>query len=152
MLKSTMKNQTPKKTFPKKRERQFKDFSDPNDRFTKIYVGNLVYSMDEGKISKLFSKHGKVGKIQVIRDEKTNRSKGIAFLQMYNREHAENAIQKLNGKEVNGRTLKVSVALEREKKDLKPRNRQSSKNKVEKVEVVAPKRRKRRFNFDFSPK
>lgn len=89
-------------------------FNDPGKRFTKIYVGNLVYSTDEGGIHKLFSKYGKVGKIEVIRDSKTNRSKGIAFLQMYNKDDANKAISKLNGTIVDGRTLKVSVALERE--------------------------------------
>ena len=90
-------------------------FNDPGSRFTKIYVGNLVYSVDEGGLHNLFSKYGKVGKIEVIRDTQTNKSKGIAFLQMYNKEHAKMAISKLNGSLHNGRTLKVSVALEREK-------------------------------------
>jgi RNA recognition motif-containing protein len=91
-------------------------FNDPANRFTKIYVGNLVYSVDEGGIHNLFSKYGKVGKIEVIRDPKTNKSKGIAFLQMYNKDHAKMAIFKLNGSSHNGRTLKVSVALERSTK------------------------------------
>lgn len=88
-------------------------FNDPAKKFTKIYVGNLVYSMDEGNIHSIFAKYGKVGKIEVIRDPKTKQSKGIAFLQMYNKEDAKKAITKLNGSQINGRTLKVSVALER---------------------------------------
>ena len=90
-------------------------FNDPGNRFTKIYVGNLVYSIDEGGIHKMFSKYGKVGKIEVIKDSKTQKSKGIAFLQMYNQEDAMKAINKLNGSVVEGRTLKVSIALERKK-------------------------------------
>lgn len=120
-------------------------FKDPAGRLTKIYVGNLDYSMEESDIHKLFVKFGKIGKILVIRDKKTNRSTGIAFLQMYNREHAENAIQKLNGQEVNGRTLKVSVALEREKLEQKVR-------KVSEPQIKKPLRRKRKFDFNFSPK
>lgn len=90
-------------------------FNDPGKRFTKIYVGNLVYSTREGEIHNLFSKYGKVGKIEVILDPKTQKSKGIAFLQMYNKDDAQKAISKLNGSVVNGRTLKVSIALERNK-------------------------------------
>lgn len=97
------------------KKRQRTSFNDPGNRFTKIYVGNLVYSAEEGRIHQLFSKFGKVGKIEVIRDSKTNKSKGIAFLQMYNKEDANKAISKLNGSIVDGRTLKVSVALERNK-------------------------------------
>lgn len=95
------------------KKKQRSTFNDPTNRFTKIYVGNLVYSIDEGGIHNLFSKYGKVGKIEVIRDPQTKKSKGIAFLQMYNKEHATKAISKLNGSVVSGRTLKVSVALER---------------------------------------
>lgn len=98
-----------------RRRTSFTSRGSANDRFTKIYVGNLNYEMDEAGIYKLFTKFGKVGKIEVIKDKKTQRSKGIAFLQMFNREHAENSIQKLNGRVVGGRTLKVSVALERPK-------------------------------------
>lgn len=88
-------------------------------KITKIYVGNLVYTMDEGSIYKLFTKFGKVGKIEIIKDPKYNRSKGIAFLQMFNKNDAQEAINKLNGTEVNGRTLKVSVALERDELPIK---------------------------------
>ena len=79
--------------------------------------------MDEADICRMFKKFGKVGKIEVIRDKKTQRSTGIAFLQMFNREHAENSIQKLNGSVAGGRTLKVSVALERPKTENKKPNR-----------------------------
>lgn len=103
MLKGLMKKQ--KRT----------SFNDPGKRFTKIYVGNLVFTAEEGRVHQLFSKFGKVGKIEVIRDSKTNKSKGIAFLQMYNKEDANKAISKLNGSIVDGRTLKVSIALERSK-------------------------------------
>ena len=99
-----------------RRRTSFTSRGSADDRFTKISVGNLNYQIDEAGIYKLFTKFGKVGKIEVIRDKKTQQSKGIAFLQMFNREHAENSIQKLNGSVVDGRTLKVSVALERSKK------------------------------------
>ncbi|MBD66331.1 MAG: hypothetical protein CME62_14060 [Halobacteriovoraceae bacterium] len=140
MLKGIMKNRNAQKS-PK-------SFYDPTDKFTKIYVGNMTYDMAEGDINKLFTKYGKVGKIQVIRDPETNKSKGIAFLQMYNREHALTAIDKLNGSEVNGRTLKVSIAQEREKLQKKPKQKVV---KTQTKEEKPRKQRRRKFNFDFSP-
>lgn len=103
------------KTFNKPKS-TFKNLNLTSEKsLTKIYVGNMTYDMDEADINRLFRKYGKIGKIQVIRDQKTNRSKGIAFFQMFNPEHAQAAIKAVNGKVVNDRTLKVSIALEREK-------------------------------------
>ncbi len=83
------------------------------DSVTTIYVGNLSFKRKEGGIKKMFQKFGKVIYVKLIlsHDEK---SKGIAFVQMSNREHANEAIEKLNGREVDGRTLKVSIAAENE--------------------------------------
>lgn len=126
----------------------------PRQQITKIYVGNLNYSTKEGDLHNLFTKYGKVGKIEVIRDKKTEKSTGIAFLQMFNKEHAAESIKKLNGRQMMGRTLKVSVALERE--PLKTTPKDSCKKKpakqIKEVEGKQKRRRKRPFDFDFSQK
>ena len=127
----------------------------PRQQITKIYVGNLNYATKEGDLHNLFTKYGKVGKIEVIRDKKTERSTGIAFLQMFNKEHAAESIKKLNGRQMMGRTLKVSVALEREPLKTSPKNDTKKKpGKPEKEIEAKPKkrRRKRPFDFDFSSK
>jgi RNA recognition motif-containing protein len=104
------------KQYSKKPINTYKNLNQSNEKsLTKMYVGNMDYEMDEGDINRLFRKYGKIGKIQIIRDPKTNRSKGIAFFQMFNPEHAQEAIKAVNGRIVNDRTLKVSIALEREK-------------------------------------
>lgn len=108
-----MRNRRNKEPSQQPKRRHYKNLNSDHKSLTKIYIGNMDYDMDEADINKIFTKYGKVGKINIIRDKKTNRSKGIGFFQMFNREHAENAIQAINGKIVRNRTLKVSVALER---------------------------------------
>lgn len=125
----------------------------PKKQITKIYVGNLNYAAKEGDLHNLFTKYGKVGKIEVLRDKKTEKSTGIAFLQMFNKEHAAESIKKLNGRQMMGRTLKVSVALEREPLKTTPKKNLITKSTKSKKEVEEkPRRRKRPFDFNFSSK
>jgi RNA recognition motif-containing protein len=75
-----------------------------------IYIGNLNYKKDEIGVRDLFKKYGKVRRVKLMRDEKTQLKKGFGFVQMPNIEDAGKAIKSLNGKIVDGRTLKVSSA------------------------------------------
>jgi RNA recognition motif-containing protein len=75
-----------------------------------LYVGNLNYKRDEEGLKKLFSKYGKVIHIKMIMETGQNRSKGIAFIKMKKADNAQMAIKGLNGRVIDGRTLKVSVA------------------------------------------
>ena len=75
-----------------------------------LYVGNLNYKRDEEGLKKLFSKYGKVLHIKIIMEPGQNRSKGIAFIKMKKPDNAQMAIKSLNGRIIDGRTLKVSVA------------------------------------------
>ncbi|MEX0799195.1 MAG: RNA-binding protein [Bacteriovoracaceae bacterium] len=75
-----------------------------------VYIGNLNYKKDEIEIRNLFKKYGKVKRVKLMRDEKTQLKKGFGFVQMPNKEDAGSAIKSLNGKILDGRTLKVSVA------------------------------------------
>ena len=79
---------------------------------TTIYVGNLSYQRNEKDIMYLFNKYGYVSFVRITRDKKTHKPKGIAFVQMSDKEGARKAIEALNGKQVDGRTLKVSEAIE----------------------------------------
>ena len=108
-------------------------------KFTKIYVGNLNYAMKDGDLHNLFTKFGKVGKIEVIREKRTQKSTGIAFLQMYNPTDAKKSIDSLDGKEIQGRTLKVSVALERSEDEKKPKKNKRPKGAV-KPKKISSKR------------
>ena len=83
---------------------------------TTIYVGNLNYNKSEQGLLEIFRKYGYVNFVRVSRDKQTHRSKGIAFIQMQNKKSALKAIDELNGTQLDGRTLKVSVAIETPKK------------------------------------
>ncbi len=82
----------------------------------KIYVGNMNYDNTEETLTELFSEYGEVISAKVIIDKYSGRSKGFGFVEMASEEEATAAIEALNGKEVNGRELKVNEALD------KPRN------------------------------
>lgn len=82
----------------------------------KIYVGNLSYRMRDEDLGKLFSNYGTVTESVIILDRETKRSKGFGFVDMPNQEEGEAAIEDLDGKEVEGRNLKVNVAKPREEK------------------------------------
>jgi len=82
-----------------------------------IYVGNLSYDTAETTLTELFSTHGEILSTKLIEDQYTNRSKGFAFIEMANEDEAQAAINALNGKEVDGRNIKVNEANNRPKRN-----------------------------------
>lgn len=76
----------------------------------RLYVGNLAYSTRGEDLSLHFSAYGHVVSAQVILDRDSDRSKGFGFVVMDTDEQALAAINGLHGKEIDGRTLTVSVA------------------------------------------
>jgi RNA recognition motif-containing protein len=80
----------------------------------KIYVGNMSFKVGNGELEELFASFGKVESAQVITDRVTGRSKGFGFVEMSNDAEAQAAIDALNGKEHEGRTLTVNEARPRE--------------------------------------
>lgn len=81
-----------------------------------IYVGNLSYSTTEEDLKTAFGAFGEVASANIIRDQYSNQSKGFGFVEMPERSAAEAAINALNGKEMNGRTLTVNEARPRAEK------------------------------------
>ena len=81
-----------------------------------IYVGNLSYRMNDKELEEVFSKFGAVKSAKVIMDRETNKSKGFGFIEMETAEAGAKAIEALNGKENEGRTLRVNEAQPREEK------------------------------------
>ena len=79
---------------------------------TKMYVGNLPFSMDEAAVRGLFEKHGPVQSVALINDRETGRPRGFGFVEMASADAAR-AMQALNGQEFQGRVLKVNEAQER---------------------------------------
>ena len=76
---------------------------------SKIYVGNLPFSADEGAVRTLFAQHGTVDSVALIMDRETGRPRGFGFVEMP-KSDAARAIQTLNGQEMDGRALKVNEA------------------------------------------
>ncbi|NQY95213.1 MAG: RNA-binding protein [Campylobacteraceae bacterium] len=79
-----------------------------------IYVGNLSYRMDDTELEGVFAEFGQVISCKIINDRETGRSKGFAFVEMDNADSGKAAIETLDGKEVEGRSLKVNEARPRE--------------------------------------
>ena len=76
----------------------------------KLYVGGLPYSVTETQLEEIFAAHGTVESARVITDRMTGRSRGFGFVEMSSPEEAEEAIQKLNGTDLEGRSLTVNEA------------------------------------------
>jgi len=76
----------------------------------KLYVGGLSYSTTEDTLKETFSQAGTVETATVINDKLSGRSKGFGFVEMSTDEEAQKAIDMLNGKELDGRTLTVNEA------------------------------------------
>ncbi|MBN1412191.1 MAG: RNA-binding protein [Spirochaetales bacterium] len=89
----------------------------------KIYAGNLPYNTTEDDLQKLFGEFGEIVSVKVISDRNTGKSKGFGFVEMVNTDEASAAISALNGKEMNGRNIKVNEANER---PMEKRNFQSN--------------------------
>ena len=80
----------------------------------KLYVGNLSFNTSNTDLQELFASVGTVESASVVEDRDTGRSRGFGFVEMSSKEEGERAISELNGKEVDGRELKVNEAKPRE--------------------------------------
>ena len=76
----------------------------------KLYVGNISFNTTNQDLNDLFGAIGTVESANIVEDRETGRSRGFGFVEMASKEEAENAIAQLNGKEVDGRELKVNEA------------------------------------------
>lgn len=80
----------------------------------RLYVGNLSYSTTEADLRDAFAAGGdEVAEVKVVLDRDTGRPRGFAFVEMATDAGAQNAMQTLNGKDLQGRTIAVSEARER---------------------------------------
>ncbi len=82
----------------------------------KLFVGGLAYSITSSQLKDIFSKIGKVISCDVIKDRDTDRGKGFGFVEMENDKEADEAIEKLNDTELEGRKIVVNVARPREER------------------------------------
>jgi RNA recognition motif-containing protein len=75
-----------------------------------IYVGNLNFSATEDSLRALFEKYGAVDRVHIVTDRDTGQARGFAFVEMSNDAEAMKAINRINGMDLEGRTLSVNEA------------------------------------------
>jgi RNA recognition motif-containing protein len=80
----------------------------------KLYVGNLSFHTTEAGLRDAFGQHGTVSTASLVMDRETGRSRGFAFVEMS--DGADQAIQAMNGSQLDGRTLTVNEAKPREER------------------------------------
>lgn len=81
-----------------------------------IYVGNLSYEITDDEVKDLFSPHGEIASVSIIKDKHSGQSKGFGFIEMPNQAEAEEAIKALNESELKGRNIKVNQAKPKEER------------------------------------
>lgn len=88
---------------------------------TKLYVGNLEYEVTGDQLKELFSQAGTVVEAVVITDRNSGRSKGFGFVTMGSEEEAKKAMEALNGKKVQDRSIVVNEARPQQPREFQPR-------------------------------
>lgn len=95
-------------------ERPRRDFErrapSSRDNPNKLYIGNLSWGMDDESLQELFSEFGRVTDAKVVMDRETGRSRGFGFVTLSNANEVNEAVSALDGVEVDGRTIRVSLA------------------------------------------
>ena len=81
---------------------------------TKLYVGNLSFNTTEADLKDYFAQAGQVDSCAIIMDKFTQRSRGFGFVEMGTPEEAQKAIESFDGKDLDGRSLRVNIAKPRE--------------------------------------
>ena len=81
-----------------------------------IYVGNLAFSTTEADLKEAFERFGRVDTVSIIMDRHTNQSRGFGFVEMADSGEAKAAIEGLNGTDMQGRSLRVNEARDRDDK------------------------------------
>ncbi|XP_022879302.1 28 kDa ribonucleoprotein, chloroplastic-like [Olea europaea var. sylvestris] len=102
----TVNKAAPRGSRPERTPREF----EPSFR---VYVGNLPWQVDSARLEQLFSEHGKVVDAKVVYDRESGRSRGFGFVTMSSETELNDAIAALDGQNLDGRAIRVSVAEER---------------------------------------
>jgi RNA recognition motif-containing protein len=79
----------------------------------KIYVGNFPWSTTEDELKTLFGAYGALRSVKIIMDRETGRSRGFAFIEFEEASAAQDAIEQEDGRDLNGREMKVRMAEDR---------------------------------------
>jgi RNA recognition motif-containing protein len=80
----------------------------------KIFIANVPHNLAEAELEKMLTQFGEVTSVKLLTDKETGKRKGFGFIEMPGNDAAKAAITALNGKEVYGRKLALSVGIEKE--------------------------------------
>ena len=87
-----------------------------------IFVGNLSFTTKEESLREAFEGYGQVSSARVVTDRETGRSRGFGFIEMSNAAEGQAAVQALDGRDMDGRALKVNEARPKEEGSRAPRS------------------------------
>jgi nucleolin len=104
---------SPRGSRPERVERQPRSF----EPALRVYVGNLAWEVDDARLEQVFSEHGKVVNARVIYDRETGRSRGFGFVTFSDETEMNDAIAALDGQSLERRTIRVSVAEDRPRRN-----------------------------------
>jgi len=90
--------------------RKERNMSNGAKKFTNIYVNNLAENVDDEKLKEMFKNYGVIKSALVMKDDSSSKSKGFAFINFENADDAQRAVEELNGKEFEGKTVFVGRA------------------------------------------
>ena len=76
----------------------------------KLFVGGIAFTTTEGGLHEFFGQAGEVSSASIVTDRDTGRSRGFGFVEMTDAEGAQRAVATLNGRDLDGRSLKVELA------------------------------------------
>jgi RNA recognition motif-containing protein len=89
---------------------------------TKIFISGLPADADEVELVKLFLPFGEVNTIEIVKDKRTGKSKGIAYLDLHKYEAAQEAVNSLDGCRFGQSTLSVKIAAGKAERQEAPAN------------------------------
>lgn len=82
----------------------------------RIYIGNLSYQSTEDTLREAFSQFGEIRNVALPKDRETGRPRGFGFIEFSSSEDAQAAVQQMNGKEFEGRPLRVNIAEQKQQR------------------------------------
>jgi RNA recognition motif-containing protein len=77
---------------------------------TNIFVGNISFKTTQDELHATFANYGSVERVNIVTDRDSGQPRGFAFVEMSDRSAAETAIERLNGTDLNGRSINVNEA------------------------------------------
>jgi len=93
-----------------------------------LFIGSLAYATTDDSLREFFATIGPVASARVVTDRDSGRSKGFGFVEFENEEDNQKAVDQLDGKELDGRTINVSLARPREERPRRDFNGGGNRN------------------------